>query len=258
MKKEIIYAILLPLFLISSLLFAEETQNNNNNNNNNIIEENKFKINIDDVSTKRIDNRYKRYKAIMNDTYDMKILLKPLVVPLMNVYTIYGHHNFISTLIFPDSFKIISATTTIPMKQFTYSKNVLMLSPKKDTDIGNIVITAYDYETKVNKIFNFMFKPYSLTSLKFDTEYGMYATDVGDFFSFTTKFVQMPNINPVKVLQKYIETFGINKFNKVFSKNGYYDSVLIDNIPVYIIRDEEDGNIVYFNKKFRISIGVKQ
>jgi len=215
-------------------------------------------INNNSLYTKRLINRYRRFKAIINDSYDMKILLKPLVLPLFNIETIYLHPNFVSTITFPASFKILSAQTTMHMKVFQYQNNLLLLSPIRGNDIANLVITAYDNQTKQNKVFNFLLKPYSLTLLKYDTKYGMYATDFGDYLSFNIKFVEKVNINPINILEKYVEVFGLKHFRKVFSKNGYYDSILINHIPIYITRDDVQGNIIYDNKKFRISIGVKQ
>jgi hypothetical protein len=257
---------LLLLTFLSSIIFA----NNFNNKDfpNTVLKDykytnqnyyvDKYKINIDNVTAKKILNRIRRYKAIMNDTYEMKILLKPLVKPLSNVDVVYLHPNFISTLIFPSSFKITSAQTSIKMNLFTYSQNLMEIKPLKGNDIGNMVVTAYDMKNKQNKIFNFILKPYSLKNLNYDTEYGMYATEDGAFFSLTTKFVEKVDVNPVEVLEKYVDVNGLDTLNKVFNKNGAYDSILIDNVPIYITRDDIQGNIEYFNKKFRISIGVKQ
>jgi hypothetical protein len=217
-----------------------------------------YKMNIDNTTAKRVLNRMNRYRAIMNDSYEMKILLKPLVNPLTNISVVYLHPNFISTIIFPASFKITSAQNSLKMNLFTYSQNLIELKPLKGNDIGNMVVTAYDKKTKQNKIFNFILKNYSFKDLTYDKEYGMYAIENGSFFSLTNKFVEKININPIKILQKYVEVNGLKKFNQVFAKNNSYDSILIDNVPIYITRDDIQGSIEYFNKKFRITIGVKQ
>jgi len=217
-----------------------------------------YELNINSLTAKRVFNRMHRYKSIMNNTYDLKLLLKPLIEPLANVNVVYLHPNFITTLIFPKSFIIQSADAGIPLAKFSFSQNLLQIMPKRGDDIGNMVITCYDLATHTNKVFNFVLKPYVLRNLKIDNDYGMYATDEGSFFSFTIKYVEKIKVNPVKVLEKYVEIFGLKHFNKVFNKNGNYDALLINNVPVYIIRDDKQGNIYYFNKKFRISIGTKQ
>jgi len=219
---------------------------------------NDYELNINSLTAKKVFNRIHRYKAIMNNTYDLKLLLKPLVKPLSNIDTIYLHPNFITTIIFPKSFIIQSADAGIPLTKFSFSQNLLKIMPKRGDDIGNMVVTCYDLATHTNKVFNFILKPYVLRNLKIDNDYGMYATDEGSFFSFTIKYVEKVKVNPIKILEKYVDVFGLKHFNKVFSKNGSYDALLIDNVPVYIIRDDIQGNIYYFNKKFRISIGVKQ
>jgi hypothetical protein len=261
MKIKFRYLLLLPVlsFAFNETDFPNVYMNENNFSNQKYYVD-RYQLNINNLSTKKVYEKYRRYKSIMNNTYDIQLLLKPLIKPLMNIETIYGHPNFISTIVFPKGYKIISAQTTYPFKVFSFSNNLLTLSPKKDSDItiGNIVITAYDSNTGQNKIFNFIFKPYSLTSLKYDTKYGTYATPYGEFFSFYIKFVDNININPVKVIEKYISVFGKRHFNYVFRKNGYYDAILINNIPVYITRDDVQGDIEYEGKKFRISFGVKQ
>ena len=132
----------------------------------------------------------------------------------------------------------------------------MTFSMEKDAKMGNIVLTAYDRISKVNKIFNFIVKKYANNNIRLDNEYGLYATNKGDFLSLTT-FYKEVKVDRIKLLDKYIALNGVDYFKKKFNKNGNYETLLVDGVPVYIIRDEQNGRISFFGMNFRVQIGSK-
>lgn len=215
-----------------------------------------FEINIESMPTKKILNRKDRYSAIVNDIFDAEILAKPLVKQLKTMDTLYSHPNFISVIKFPPSVIINQASTTIPMSHFSFSENLLQFSINRNAPMGNIVITAFDKEIGKNKVFNFIVKKYSNTSsAKYDNEYGLYATNDGEFLSLSVFYTQIQKVDEIKILQKYVELNGLQALKKQFTKHGDFETLLLDGVPVFITRDDKNGNISYYDINFRISIG---
>lgn len=216
-----------------------------------------FEINIDEMAVKKVQNRKERYEAIMDDVFDAEILSQPLVKKLKTMDTLYAHPSFISLIKLPIGMKIVSAKTAMAMEDFTYSENILTFSPKKNAQMGNIIITAFDSEVQKNKVFNFIVKKYSNNEAKYDKEYGLYATNNGEFLSLTIFYTQIQKVDEIKLLQKYVEVNGLKTFKKQFEKNGDTESILLDGVPIFITRDDHNGNISYYDMDFRITIGGK-
>lgn len=216
---------------------------------------NKFEINIDQMTVKKVLNRKDRYSSILDDLFDAEVLSKEIIKPLKTMDTIYSHPSFISLVKFPPGIKINSAKTTTKMTEFSFSENILMFSLDKQSSVGNIVITAFDREIKKNKVFNFIVKKYSNNNTKFDNEYGYYATSSGEFLSLSTFYTQMQTINPVKLLQKYVQLNGLQYFKEQFKNDGSKEILLINGVPISIVRDEKNGLIEYYDMNFQINIG---
>ena len=251
--------IIIPL--IGTLLFAynnsdfpySELKTKRFQNSKDYIDE--FKININPNAVYQGFNQLKRYRSLMNQTFNPKILFKPLIKPLSNIDIVYMHPRFITTLLFPNSIKIISAFSSEQMNFLKFSKNLLMIKPLANDGVGNLIITAYDSKTHQNKIFNFIIKPFFPENLKIDTIYGYYTAPSGAFLSLNVKYVENINLTPIEVINKIVNLWGEKKFNKIFAKNGSIFALTINHIPVYIKRDDLQGNIYAFKKKFIVKIG---
>jgi len=215
----------------------------------------RFEINIDALNVKKIANRRDRYTSIMEGSYDAEILMRPLVKPLMSIDTIYAHPSFISTIIFPANYEIIDAKTNIQTLDFTRNQNIITLSPAPASTMGNIVITAFDHTTKRNSLFSILVKKYARKSLQFDNEFGLYATNEGEFLSLMNVYHDIQKIDELKLLERYVRLNGEAVFEEVFGRDGNVESLIVDGVPVFIERNEQMGNIRFFNKRFRISVG---
>lgn len=214
-----------------------------------------FKININPDSVYQGFNALKKYRSLMNQTFNPKILLKPLIKPLSNLDVLYIHPRFITNIILPETLKIISVYSSEKMNFLQFSNNLLMIKPLSNDGVGNLILTAYDMKQKKNKVFNFIIKPFFPKNVKFDETYGYYVAPDGAFLSLTVKYVDNINLTPIQVLNKLIFLYGKEKFNKIFSKNENLYAITINHIPVYIQRDDKQGNIYAFGKKFIVKIG---
>lgn len=256
MKKIILLIIMfITAFGYNNTNFpASELKNENFQNKSAYVDQ--FKINLNAKSVYQGFNAFKRYRSLMNLTFNPHILFKPLIKPLSSIDIIYIHPRFISTILFPETIKIISAYTSEKMNFLQYSDNLLMIKPTADDGIGNLIITAYDKKNRKNKLFNFIIKPFFPKNIMLDTAYGYYTAPNGAFLSLTVKYVENINLTPIKALNKIINLLGSKKFNRIFSKNGSIFAVIINHIPVYIKRDDKQGNIYAFKKKFIVKIGT--
>ena len=253
-KKTVLLTIPFLLFAYNSKDFPYyEVKNKNFPSNNDYVTYFKINIKPDDVYQGR--NAVKKYRSLMNQTFNPKILFKPLIKPLRNIDTLYIHPRFIATVVFPESVKIISVFASEKMNFLQFSNNLLMIKPKGDDGVGNLVVTAYDFKSKKNKIFNFILKPFFPENTRLNLTYGYYTAPSGAFLSLMVKYVENPGFNKIEILNKIISLLTPKKFNQIFAKNGSFYAVLVNHIPVYIQRDDKQGNIYAYKKKFIIKIG---
>jgi len=202
-----------------------------------IVQKNRFELNLNPKEVYQIENKIKTKKNILDGVYGINICQSPIFKPLKTITTIYLHPNFISTLIFPEKYKINSKPqVSFPLKVFEYDSNTIRVRPATDTTQGNIVLSLTDG-----------IKNYSLTIF-----YKRYIPNINctkdannncknTAFATVIKFVAHDSFNPFKIIEEYMLLHKVDKL-KIENNLGYV-TLSKDGETYYIIRDNEFGTI---------------
>jgi hypothetical protein len=257
------------IILITSLLLAisAHARSNNNREDNSVptryplntsedkistnptILENRFMLNIDEEVAKDVTAKQHRYHKIVNGVFDAKILNKPVTKPLATSDTLHVSTEFITTLMLPKKYKIVSVNFSKKNDIMEYSQNLLYFQPSKDFHIGNAIITIAD--DKSNYFINLTIEKYLLSNTSLDIDERRYVSE-NSYISTVYEYVDVPQVDPIDILKMYFQLHGEEALSR-FKKQGDFDSFIVEGMPFFIIRDDDFWQVEYKETPFRIS-----
>lgn len=224
---------------------APETANMNST-----LRQNRFEINIDEGMAKTVGSKRIRYQKIMSGTLDINLLQKPLLKPFTTVDSLHLSSTFLSTIVFPERFRVVYAKPSVKMKVAQASQNLVLLQPEEDFINGNIFVSLTDGAK--NYFATIMLDIYNPEAVVHDANEGRYLYE-NDYLSTVVRYIDMPKVSGLDVFKSYTKMHGEKQLLRKFATNGDFDVMTLSGVPFYIVRDDKDGTIDYQGKSFSVT-----
>lgn len=181
------------------------------------------------------------YNRIMQDTAGLEYFIGVNNRQLRDVDSIALHPQFLTTIRLPVDTEIVFVQASQDFKQINTTANMLILQPNANFLDGNIFIS---YKNK-NKNFAL-----NLIAKRYNKREGALVLNHSYFYDIGT--------NDVDILRIY-ERLNGDRALLALTQNGDYDTIMINNITYFIIRDDKLGKIEYgsTNEVRRYTISTK-
>lgn len=205
----------------------------------------RFELNVDKDKIDLVKMKEKRYRELLDGTYDISILQNPVFKVLKTVDTLYLHPNYTTLLILPKNYEITYGHSSFETKLFKISNNIISVQPNRKFQDGNMIFYLTNKEN--NFVISLNVREY-FKNLKCINTYGNYKC-ADEYFSTIYKYYEEPNVD----LSDSIEIVRN-------AKKKYGDSILYSKKPIevlykgvtYQIVKSEDGDIFYKGQKIQV------
>jgi len=210
----------------------------------------KFHLELDENVAEEVVAKRVRFKKIMNQTYNLDMLMTPIVKPFKTIDKIYITTEHITTVVFPMDYTIVAATGSKKMTQIAHSSNILTFQPKRDFIEGNIVVSLTNGET--NKVATIILERYVPGMTTGNENYSIKLAKDKQFVSTVIMYKDLPKDDNTVILEAYFKLYGPNA-SDYFSADCKFDTFTYDGVQYYVIRDDKFGNIEYEGISYRIA-----
>jgi hypothetical protein len=209
------------------------------------IKKNRFELGIDKNKVDLIRRQEKRYREILDGTYDISILQNPVFKVLKTVDTMYLHPNYTTLIILPKKYLITYGHASFKTKLFKISNNIVSVQPNRKFQDGNMVF--YISDKRENFVISINVREY-FVNLNCTKLYGNYKCS-NEYFSTIYKYYNEPNVT----LDERIEIVRV-------AKKKFGDKILYSKEPIqisyqgvgYKIVKSTDGDIFYKNQRIQV------
>ena len=211
----------------------------------NFVKKDRFEMSVDKDKIDLVKFKEKRFRELLDGTYDLSILQNPVFKVLKTVDTLYLHPNYTTLLILPKGYEITYGHSSFETRLFKISNNIISVQPMRKFQDGNMIF--YLTNKTNNFVISINVREY-FKNLKCINTYGNYKC-ADEYFSTIYQYYDEPKLSlddRLEILKKAKIKYGDyilrSKINVNIEFNG----------AIYQIIKSQDSNIFYKGQKVQV------
>lgn len=201
------------------------------------VKVNEFYLNMNGDDIKRLQERDKEIKHLLDKFDSVRINQNPLVKSILSQDEIAVHPYFTFTILLPAGSKITLAQGK-SLEKISFNENIVLFDVNNDFDRGNLIILFTDKNNK-NKILNILVRRFSIDEIK--------NQELNTIYTYIDQKI-LKDEEVLEAFYKQYKKYPDKKFNYLY----------VDDMVYKIMEDEINGNLYIQNKKYRIVVDRKE
>lgn len=213
------------------------------------VKEDRFKLNIEPESYDLINDKLIKFEQVMNTTYGIDLLQKPVLKPIKTVDSLFLHPEYFTSIILPPGSEISDVKASFATSgDISYENNTISLRPSKKFITGNLII-FYSNGSR-NFHMNIIAKNYTLAECNFDQKNSQFMC-MDSSFGIVYSYYNESEVDELEVLLAYCKL--VDNDMSSIEKFGFAD-VRYMGVTYRIQHDNKYGKYFFHDNKYRIAI----